>query len=339
MRNAIRAYVGAVPPPGASTPDFGGVGLPGTTQCRHLFTALLGAIVFGLAQNAVAIPVGFGSSCSVSGGAAAETGDANGTSFNVQSLSPGCGSQVSTTGQVVANVWTDGGLSQFRFDQTAGTSASARAQMGSLGVLSVSDATSTPQAYLYQSRGVGAITENRFGASGNSSASAYWYDTFNLGGVTSPNGFVILQFSMDMHGQTTASALGASSRLLSRLFLTDGFRYFSDEILSLSDAGILSTTIGFHSFAQISLMGQLEALSQARAGWLGTEYTSATNAAADAFNTSDFHIDVLTPGGTYSSLSGHNYATPIVSSVPEPGTAWLLAPALIALIGARRRRK
>lgn len=338
MRNAIRAYVGAVPPPGASAPDFGGVGLPGTTRHRHLFTAWLGAIVFGLAQNAVAIPVGFGSSCSVHGGAAAETGDANGTSFNVQALSPGCGSQVSTTGQVVANVVTDSGPSQFRFDQTANTSAYARAQMGSLGVRSVSDATSTPQAYLYQSNGPG-ITENRFAAVANSLASTYWFDTFSVGGVTSPNGFVILQFSMDMHGQTSASALGASSRLLSRLLLTDGFGHFSDEILSLSDAGVLSTTIGFHSFAQFSLMGLLEAQSDARAGWLGTEYTSATTAAADAFNTSDFHVDVLTPGGTYSSLSGHSYVTPLVSSVPEPGTAWLLAPALIALIGARRKRK
>ena len=215
--------------------------------------------------------------------------------------------------------------------------------MGSLGVRSVSDATSTPQAYLYQSNGPG-ITENRFGASANSLASTYWFDTFTVGGVTSPNGFVILQFSMDLHGLTSASALGASSRLLSRLLLSDGNRYFSDEILSLSDAGILSTTIGFHSFAQFSLMGLLEAQSDARAGWLGTQYTSATNAAADAFNTSNFHIDVLTPGGTYSSLSGHNYVTAIADpggggSVPEPGTAWLLSSALFALLGAQRKRK
>ena len=220
--------------------------------------------------------------------------------------------------------------------------------MGSLGVRSVSDATSTPQAYLYQSNGPG-ITENRYQASANSLASTYWFDTFTVGGVTSPNGFVILRFSMDLHGQTSASALGASSRLLSRLLLSDGSRYFSDEILSLSGAGILSTTIGFRSFAQFSLMGQLEAQSDARAGWLGTEYTSATNAAADAFNTSDFHIDVVTPGGTYSSLSGQNYLTTIADPgpvpvpdpglVPEPGTAWLLSSALLALIGARRRRK
>jgi len=321
MRNAIRAHVCAVR--------------------QRLFTALLGAIVFGLGPNAMAIPVGFGSSCSVSGSAAAETGSASGTSFNVQSLLLGCGSQVSTTGQVVANVITDAGPSQFRFDQTANTSASAHAQLGSLGVRSVSDGTSTPQAYLYQSNGPG-ITENRFGASANSLASTYWFDTFTVGGVTSPNGFVILQFSMDLHGQTSASALGAGSSLLSRLLLSDGDRYFSDEILSLSDAGILSTTIGFHSFASFSLMGLLEAQSAARAGWLGTEYTSASNAAADAFNTSDFHVDVVTPGGSYSSLSGHDYVTPIANprgSVPEPGTAWLLSSALLALLGARRRRK
>ena len=161
----------------------------------RLFTALLGAIILGLTQNATAIPSGFGSFCSVSGSAAAETGDAKSTSFNVQLLSAGCGSQVSTTGQVVMNRITDGGLSQFRFDQAANTSASAKAQLGSLGVRSVSESTSTPQAYLYQSNGVGAITENRFGAGANSSVWSNWFDTFTVGGVTSSNGYVILQFS------------------------------------------------------------------------------------------------------------------------------------------------
>jgi hypothetical protein len=305
---------------------------------RRLFTALLGAIIFGPGQNAVAIPNGFGSSCSVSGSAAAETGSADGTSFNVQSFLPGCGSQVSTTGQVVANVITDGGPSQFRFDQTADASASATSLMGRLGVRSVSDTTSKPQAYLYQVNGVGAITENRFRASANSVASSYWFDTFTVGGVTSPNGFVILKFSIDLHGQTSASALGARSTLLSRLLLSDGDRYNSDEILSLSDVGTLSQTIGFHSFSQFSLMGLLEAQSSAQAGWLGTEYTSASNAAADALNTSDFYVDVLTPGGTYSSLSGHTYLTP-ASPVPEPGAVWLLSAGLLVLIGARRKRE
>jgi hypothetical protein len=305
---------------------------------RRLFTALLGAVISGLGQNAMAIPNGFGSSCSVFGSAAAETGDGNSTSFNVQSLLPGCGSQVSTTGQVVVNVITDGGPSQFRFDQTADASASATSLMGRLGVRSVSDTTSTPQAYLYQVNGVGAITENRFRATANSVASSYWFDTFTVGGVTSPNGFVILKFSIDLHGQTLASALGARSSLLSRLLLSDGDRYNSDEILSLSNAGILSTTIGFHSFSQFSLMGLLEAQSSAQAGWLGTEYTSASNAAAEALNTSDFYVDVLTPGGTYSSLSGHDYLTP-ASPVPEPGAVWLLSAGLLVLVGARRKRK
>jgi hypothetical protein len=210
--------------------------------------------------------------------------------------------------------------------------------MGSLGVRSVSDATSTPQAYLYQSNGVGAITENRFGASANSVASSYWFDTFTVGGVANQNGFVVLQFSIDLHGQTSASALGARSTLLSRLLLSDGDRYNNDEILSLSDGGILSTTIGFHSFAQFSLMGLLEAQSGAQAGWLGTEYTSASNAAADALNTSDFYVDILTPGGTYSSSSGHDYLTP-ASPVPEPGAVWLLSTGLLVLVGARRKRK
>ena len=306
------------------------------------FAAVIGALILGFAQHAMALPVGFASSCSVSGSASAQDGKADlPPIYNTQTLSAGCGSQVSANGQVVANVFTDGGLSQFRFDQTANTSANAKASLGSLGVLAKSDSTSTPQAYLYQSGGVGGITENRFLAAANSLASTYWYDTFTLGGVTSPNGFVILRFSMDLHGLTSASALGAHATLLSRLLLDDGNRYFGDAILSLSDSGTLSTTIGFHSFSQFSLMGLLEAQSDSQSGWLGNAgYTSASNAAADAFNTSDFHIDVVTPGGTYSSLSGQSYLTPLVDpgTIPEPGTAWLLSSAFIALIGFGTRR-
>jgi hypothetical protein len=315
-------------------------------DCRRragirLFKAMFAAVIFGGAQGAWALPIGFGTHCSVSGDTSAQSGSPDAPSFNVQSLSLGCGSQVTSNGRVVVPVVTDAGPSLFNFDQTATTSASARAQMGSLGVRSVSDATSTPQAYLYQSNGAGAITENRFGASANSLATSYWFDTFTVGGVTSPNGFVILQFSMDLHGHPSASALGAVARLLSRLLLSDGYRYNSDDILNLSDTGILSTTIGFPSFSQFSLMGVLEAQAGATAGWLGTEYTSASNAAADAFNTSDIYIDAVTPGGTYSSLSGHDYLTPILvpSPVPESGTVWLVSAGLLALMGARRRRK
>jgi hypothetical protein len=51
----------------------------------------------------------------------------------------------------------------------------------------------------------------------------------------------------------------------------------------------------------------------------------------------DFYLDVLTPGASIQSGSGHDYATP-VSSVPEPGFVWLTLPALAFVLLHSRKR-
>ena len=61
----------------------------------------------------------------------------------------------------------------------------------------------------------------------------------------------------------------------------------------------------------------------------------------DVYNTARLTDVALSNGASLSTLSGHDYLASIAgpSSVPEPGTAWLLSPALLALIGVRRKRK
>ncbi len=61
----------------------------------------------------------------------------------------------------------------------------------------------------------------------------------------------------------------------------------------------------------------------------------------DVYNTARLTDVALSNGASLSTLSGHDYLASIAgpSSVPEPGTAWLLSSALLGLIGVRRRHK
>jgi hypothetical protein len=57
-------------------------------------------------------------------------------------------------------------------------------------------------------------------------------------------------------------------------------------------------------------------------------------------DTATFYVDVLTPGVTFVSFSGADYSS--VSSIPEPGTSWLvfsgvLLP-LLKRVGRQRKR-
>jgi hypothetical protein len=55
--------------------------------------------------------------------------------------------------------------------------------------------------------------------------------------------------------------------------------------------------------------------------------------AADFSSTGHLFVDVLTPGGELSTLSGHDYSSP----VPVPASVWLFGTAL-GLLGLRRKR-
>jgi hypothetical protein len=62
--------------------------------------------------------------------------------------------------------------------------------------------------------------------------------------------------------------------------------------------------------------------------------------AADMSNTGELFLDVLTPGVTFDSVSGHDYSTDaaIPTDVPEPGSMGLMLAALVG-VGSLRRRK
>ena len=56
--------------------------------------------------------------------------------------------------------------------------------------------------------------------------------------------------------------------------------------------------------------------------------------AADFSSTGHLFVDTLTPGGQLSTLSGHDYSSP----VPGPASVWLLGTGLAGVFGRRLRR-
>lgn len=322
-----------------------------TTVCvlkSRAFVAMFAASLLTASSAVWALPVGYGTDCYVGGGTTAQSGSPGALNSNAMSLSSGCGSAATSNGRVDVPVITDSGANIYSFTQAATTSANAHAGMGSLGAYSNSAATSTPEAYLYTINGTGGITEDEYTAGGSSSATSSWYDQLTVGGTPNANGYVVLKFSLDLHGQTYSSLPGsASASIASRLFIDDGYRYTSAQILGLDTPGTVSDTIGFQPGQQIQLYGDLMASSNAYAGRKFTricngfycysvrgDYVSGASAVADAANTAGFRIDVVTPGGSYSTSSGQSYLT----AVPVPGALWLLGSGLLGLTGAARRK-
>lgn len=313
-----------------------------------LLGALFAAILLGGAQNASALifPTPSGTDCIASGVTRAQSGNPGALLDNVATFTTGCGSQVQSNGIVQVPVTTDAGPNIYSFAQAATTQAIGNPSLGSLGAFSSSGSTSSPQAYLYSVNGQGGITENEYVARGSSSVTAAWWDTLTIGGATNSNGFVVLQFSLDLSGSTSISPVGSSASIGARLFIDDDSR-FNGQILGLAEPGTVSNTIGFRPGQQVIIYGDLSASSDASAGrqfiqscgsffcqTVRGDYISASNATASALNTAGFRIDVLTPGGLYTSASGESYIT----AVPEPATMWSLGFGLLALVGLARRK-
>jgi hypothetical protein len=88
----------------------------------------------------------------------------------------------------------------------------------------------------------------------------------------------------------------------------------------------------------VGLTGWLEVFT--RAVHIGdTAASHSADAIANFLNTAGFHVDVMTPGWTATSLSGTNYATASSESAPEPSAAILSAFGLGLVCFLRRKKR
>lgn len=309
---------------------------------RGLGAALLAAGMCA-AGSVWAIPSGTGSSCYSEGSTMAHGGTPDALTTGLHGWTGGCAGAVESRGQV--DVLVDAASTNVHsFYQQANAAAAGSASAGFLHAASSSSAKSDPMRYLYTTPSGGTgVTDNAYRASANAWIAAEFHDVLTIGGRGNEAGFVVLQFTLTLSGAASIDSEGYGKALIqANLYIDDDHRSDIYHIASLNQAGSVSTTIGFRPGWNVQIQGVLDASTEMRAGRectifscppLPGGYNANGLAVANASNTAGIFIEVLTPTGTFSSLSGASYVAP----VPEPKSVWLFAFGALVVLGAASR--
>jgi hypothetical protein len=215
----------------------------------------------------------------------------------------------SCAGVTVPNGWCGPGMRSF--DEPF-AKASVDQQ---LGMLSASAWANSPPNSGFRLRNVGATAEGS------------WWDTVTLGSSTLPAGTTVdILFRLDLDATTVVPSLSAPAVLRARFDM--------DGILTATSSGTSSISSIQHfvldgSDLVFGVQGKIFASSQT--AFDTVDYGEATGVA-------HYYLDVLTPGATLQSASGHDYSF-AATSVPEPETYAMMLAGLGLLGFAARRWK
>ena len=253
----------------------------------------------------------------------------------------GSGTVHTSSGGLIPGEIITGELSGSTPTSSFSTSASARADYGSLGVAGtaslVNDAVSSDATF------------NTRTGSATASSQANWEDRVTVGGAPGSFVDVLVNFVVDIHSFDISAYGGAAGNGFIRLDtnLSDqsfcmgvgGFCGPTDYALTLGTNLFSFTTrmaVGSLLTYNASFYAQVTAFQNIANGMASGDASTAY----DALNTARTYFTVLTAGSTMSWASGHDYSAPVaVTPVPEPSTYALMLAGL-GLVGwiARKRK-